>query len=61
MGTASGFGSNRSDNQITLQTAISYHFNSHWLVSGIVSYSKDFSNQAAFESLQNSLQLSYVF
>lgn len=60
-GVEEGASSDRTDNQLTLQAGISYHFAQHWLVSGSFSYNKDFSNQAAFESSQSTLQVSYVF
>ena len=60
-GVASGVSSNRNDNQLVLQGALSYHFKERWLISEILSYSRDYSNQNSFQSIQNSLQLTYVF
>ncbi len=60
-GVTTGVSSNRNDNQLVLQTALTYRFKERWLVSEIISYSKDFSNQNSFQAFQNSLQLTYVF
>ena len=60
-GVTSGVSSNRNDNQLILQGSLSYRFKERWLISEIISYSQDFSNQNSFQSFQNSLQLTYVF
>ena len=60
-GVESGVSSNRNDNQLILQAALSTRVKDHWTVTGTVSYAKDFSNQDSFKTVQTSLQLSYVF
>ncbi len=60
-GVERGVSSDRNDNQLILQGALSMRIKDHWVITGTVSYAKDFSNQNAFSSLQNSLQLSYVY
>ena len=60
-GVASSVSTNRRDHQLILQGAVSGRFREHWLLTPTVSYSKDFSNQNSFETLQATLQLSYVF
>jgi hypothetical protein len=61
MSAAKGVSTNRSDHQVISQGALSYHFRDRWILTGIISYSKNFSNQRPYDAFQNSLQISYVF